>query len=67
MCILRKSVKKINNLDEEKFECTVGNKEICFWHGKKAENAVSLFLTLSGLFLSLTIGTAKLKQLPGIS
>ena len=36
------------NLDEEKIECALGNKEFCFWQGKKAENVVFLFLT-SGL------------------
>ena len=40
--------KKMHDLDEEKIECALGNKEFCFWQGKKAENAVFLFL-MSGL------------------
>ena len=36
------------NLDEEKIECALGNKEICFWQGKRAEIFVFLFLA-SGL------------------
>ena len=37
------SQKKMINLDEEKIECALGNRE--FWLGKKAENGVFLFLT----------------------
>ena len=33
------------NQDEEKIECAVGNWEICFWQGKKAEMGLILFLT----------------------
>ena len=31
------------NLDEEKIECTLGNRDFCFWQGKKAENVFYLF------------------------
>ena len=33
------------NLDEEKIECALGNKEFWFWQGKEAENVVFLFVT----------------------
>ena len=33
------------NQDERKIECAVGNREICFWQGKKAEIVLILFLT----------------------
>ena len=33
------------NLEEEKIECPVGNKKICFWNGEEFENVVFLFLT----------------------
>ena len=33
------------NQDEGKIECTVGNREICFWQGKKAGIVLILFLT----------------------
>ena len=36
------------NLDNVKMECTVGDKEFCFWQGKKTETVVMLLLT-SGL------------------
>ena len=36
-------VKMKHDLDKAKISCTVGNKEYCFWHGKKAEN-VLIFL-----------------------
>ena len=32
------------NLDEEKIEYALGNKELCFWQGKKAENIVFCIL-----------------------
>ena len=31
------------NLDEEKIECPLGDKEFCVWQGKKAENVMFLF------------------------
>ena len=36
--------KKMYNLDGEKIECALGNKEF-FWPGKKADKVVFLFLT----------------------
>ena len=39
------------NLDEEKIECALGNKELCFWQGKKAKNVVFLYLMLELIFL----------------
>ena len=33
------------NLGEEKIEFALGNKEFCFWQGKKADDIVILFLT----------------------
>ena len=47
------------NLDEE---CTVGNKEFCFWHCNKAEYVVFLFLMSETHGILLTLGTAKFKQ-----
>ena len=35
----------MSNLDEEKIECALGNKELGFWQDKKADNVVFLFLT----------------------
>ena len=46
-------------LEEEKIECALGNKEFCFWQGKKAKNVMFIFLA-SGL---TALGTAKFKQL----
>ena len=40
-----KNLKKIFNLDEEKIECALSNKEFCFWQGKKAENVLFLFIS----------------------
>ena len=37
-------IKKMFNLDEEKIEYALGNKELCFWQGKKAENIVFCIL-----------------------
>ena len=34
------------NQDEGEIERAVGNREICFWQGKKAEIGLILFLTL---------------------
>ena len=31
--------------DEEMIECALGDKEFCFWQGKKFGNVVFLFLT----------------------
>ena len=36
-------VKKMYSLDEEKIECALGNGEIWFWQGKKAENVFFYF------------------------
>ena len=33
------------NLDEEKIKCALGNKEICFWQGKKAVKLYSDYRT----------------------
>ena len=33
------------NQDEGKIECAVGNREMGFWLGKKAENVLISFLT----------------------
>ena len=37
--------KKMFNQDEGKIECVVGNREMGFWQGKKAENVLISFLT----------------------
>ena len=55
------------NQDEGKIECTVGNREICVWQGKKADIVLILFLT-SGFagfagFAAFALGAAKFKQL----
>ena len=51
------------NLDEEKIECALGNKEFCFWQGKKAENVLFFisYVGSRGIYLSPTHGTAKCK------
>ena len=38
-------IKKMYNQDKGKIECTVVNRDICFWHGKKAEIGLILFRT----------------------
>ena len=51
------------NLDEEKIECAICNKELYFWQGKKAEIIVFYFwLEIRGIFLSLSLGTAKTQE-----
>jgi len=37
--------KKMFNQDEGKIECAVGNREMGFWLGKKAEIVLISFLT----------------------
>ena len=57
---------KVRNKDEEKIECALGNMELCFWQGKKAEYVVfNAGVGIRGPYLSLTLGTgnAKFKQL----
>ena len=51
------------NQDEGKIECA--NWGTCFWQGKEAEIVLILFLDdgIRDIYLSLAIGTAKLKQL----
>ena len=46
------------NLDEEKIECALGNKEFCFWQGKKVENVLFFisYVGSRGIYLSLTHG-----------
>ena len=50
----------------ESFWCwPVGNKEIlCIWHSKKAKNVVFFISDVGthGIYVSLTLGTAKFKQ-----
>ena len=53
-------------LDEEKIECTLGNRALAYWHGKKAENVLCFFISdieIPGIYLSLTLGAYKFKQL----
>ena len=45
MLINKISWKKMFNQDEGKIKCAVGNREIGFWLGKKAENVLISFLT----------------------
>ena len=57
---------ELYSLDEEKTECTLGNREI--WHlaGQESQESCVLFLTsewAAFTYLSLTHGTAKFKQL----
>ena len=52
------------NLDEEKIEFALDNRALVFWQGKKAENVV-IFISeveIRGIYLNLTLGTAKFKQ-----
>jgi len=52
------------NLDKEKIECALGNQEFCLWQGKQTENVVFISdVGIHGIHLSLTLGTAKFKQL----
>ena len=53
------------NLDEEKIEFSLGNRALVFWQGKKAENVVFFIsdVLIRGIYLSLTLGTAKLKKI----
>ena len=52
------------NLYEEKKEFALGNRTLVFWQGKKAESVVGFFISdveIRGIYLSLTLGTAKFK------
>ena len=51
------------NLDEEKIECALGTEELCFWQGKNAQIVFFSDVWTRDIHLSLTIGTAKFKQL----
>ena len=51
------------NVEEEKKEFALGNRALVFWQGKKAKH-VAFFISdveICGTYLSLTLGTAKLK------
>ena len=52
------------NQNEGTIEYAVGNREICFWQGKKVEIDLILFLTtgILRIYLSLALGTAKFKH-----
>ena len=56
------------NLDEEKIECTLGNRALAYWHGKKAENVhnqiFSFFMKsyVSGLSWSKNISKTSKKN-----
>ena len=53
---LKKRVKKMFNQDERKTECAVGNREMGFWQGKKAENIfISLLTSGSAVFICLLL------------
>ena len=58
-------IKKMYRLDEEKIECAFGNRDILFLAGQESrECRVFYFLRRdSRNYLSLTLGTAALKQL----
>ena len=53
------------NLDDEKIEFALGNRALFFWQGTKAENVVFLIsdVEIRGIYLSLTLGASKFKQL----
>ena len=51
------------NLHGEKIECALGNEDFCFWNGTKAENVYISDVEIRGIYFSLTLGTAKFKQL----
>ena len=43
----RKKIMKMFNQDEGEIECVIGNREICFWQGKKAElSGFTVFICL---------------------
>ena len=55
--------KYVFNEEGEKKEFALGNRALVFWQGKKAKQVV-LFISdveICGTYLSLTLGTAKLK------
>ena len=57
--------KKMYSLDEEKIEYVLETGRFGFWHGKKVENG-GIFISdvgIRSIYLSLTLGTAKFKQL----
>ena len=41
------------NQDERKTECAVGNREMGFWQGKKAEKPAKTFFHISKYFLKI--------------
>ena len=47
---------KMFNQDEGKIECAVGNRDMCFWKGKKAEIVLFLFL-MSGFAVLFVSGS----------
>ena len=47
---------KMFNQDEGKIECAVGNRDMCFWQGKKAEIVLILFL-MSGFAVLFVSGS----------
>ena len=53
------------NLDKEKIEFALVNRALVFWQGKEAEHAVFFIsgVEIRGIYLSLTLGSAKFKQL----
>ena len=54
------------NLDEEMIEFALGNRALFFWQDKKAYNVVCFFISdigIRGIYLSLTLGSAKFKQI----
>ena len=58
------SLKKMFNLHGEKIECALGNEDFCFWKGTKAANVYYISdVKIRGIYFSLTLGTAKFKQL----
>ena len=53
------------NLDEEKIECAVGDRDIWFLAGQESRECCIFisYVGIRGIYLSLTLGKAKFKQL----
>jgi len=54
------------SLDVEKIECALGIREIWFLTGQKESQECCILISdvrIWGIYLSLTLGTAKFKQL----
>ena len=57
---LSRQTKKMFNLDEAKIECALGNRELFFGRARRRDCCVFISdVGTRGIYLSLTLGTAK--------